>query len=281
MADNPEFEIDLFSGGAAQSGYHIRNAPNEEQRRVLTQYGSTRVVKGKLLDVVHGFLKPNREPATLIVSEFKFLGSTRENRFVKANIKWKFAYEDMNSDETPEVHKVSFEEQWVMDTTKISEAKECSMRGGLDGGASGVSANISSGRTISENFESTDNIVLYGSSIFTKDHQFGQPNAAQWIMNENKTDRSGIPDSLTTAILVKRIPDKSFVGVIEVRVETVLNTKTKVAEWFGKKPKVDPVKFNPTLPALIDKYVRFKDQLDGIVLEDIQAVRHHISLPTA
>lgn len=178
MAENYEFGIDLFSGDAAKTGYRIGNLNNQDQRTYPAQYGSNRMVKGRLVDVIHGHLTPTGDPATLIISTFKFLGSTHANRFQYAKITWDFTYADQDSGESPEVVNLSLDDQYVMNQTTTATSTERSDDAGLQGGASDASANISTGWERSESADVQDHISVYGTSVFTQTYA-GGPNGAQ------------------------------------------------------------------------------------------------------
>ncbi|ERF71930.1 hypothetical protein EPUS_06489 [Endocarpon pusillum Z07020] len=284
MAEQYEFDIDLFDGGTPGSAYHMSNLPGEDQRHYLAQYGSTRTVKGILTDVVHGHLTSGGDAATLIVSTFKFLGSTRANRFVSANITWEFFYADpakpgvaaVGLDDWPEVVNLSMDDQFVMDRETFTLSKDRSLEAGLQGGAFGASTSISSGWTRSESGNVHDHISLYGSSIFPQ-RNAGEPTGAKWVMEENATGESGIPDTLTTAVLLRRKPGKRFIGVIDIKAKQKLDLSSRIAQLVSTKPKVSPIRFDPALKATTDKYE--PDELEKVVLDDINIVRFKTELP--
>jgi hypothetical protein len=274
MAEQYEFDIDLFPGGDEDSGYHMQNLPGEVQREYLIQRGSGRMVKGRLVDVIHGHLATGGEPATLIVATFKFLG-TKSERFRYAKITWSFAYDDPNDNDCPQVAKISLDDQFVMNQTTVNESTELSATAALQAGAPVATANISSGWKRTQSVESSDQISLYGSTTFSRRGLKG-PDGAKWILEENKSQKSGIPSSLTTAVLLKR-KDKIFEGTVQVKVSAGFDEV--MANYFGMKPKVDPVKFDPTRKPSSDKYNTQK--LDDINLDDINTVKFRTPLPTA
>ena len=274
MAEQNEFDIDLFAAGNA-GGYHMQNLPGQTQREHLVQYGygSDRIVKGRLVDVVHGRLSPDGDPASLIVSSFKFLGSTPSKRFRYAKITWDFAYADSEGREAPEVKKISLDDQFVMKMTTFDESTEKKMDAGLQGGGGPANLSLSAGWSHDHFAKIDDHISLYGTSIFTQ-KQSGEPNAAMWVLEENKSQKSGIPGSLTTAILVKRKPDRQFIGMIHIHAKMV--AASSIEDLFGRKPKVHPVVFDLALPPTNAKYD--SQNLDSIVLDDIGIVKLHTSM---
>ena len=276
MAQQDEFDIDLFAAGSA-SGYHMQNLPDQKQREYLVQYGygSDRMVKGRLVDVIHGRLAPDGAQASLIISTFKFLGSTSSRRFRYANITWDFAYADSDGQEWPEVRKISLDDQYVMNQTTFDESRATNLGAGLQAGGEMASLSLSAGWSQSRSAKIDDHISLYGSSIFT--HQDGgEPNGARWILQENRSQRSGIPGSLTTAVLVKRKPDRAFIGTIQIKAKMDLGSSME--DLFGKKPKVDPIVFDLALAPKSAKYDQ--QNLDSIVLDDISIAKLNTMIPS-
>ena len=146
MAEQYKFDIDLFAAGSP-SGYHMQNLPDQKQREYLVQYGygSDRMVKGRLVDVIRGRLAPDGAQASLVFSTFKFLGSTSSRRFNYANITWDFAYADSDGHEWPEVRKLSLDDQYVMNQTTFDKSNGTSLRAGLQGGGEMAGLSLSAG----------------------------------------------------------------------------------------------------------------------------------------
>ncbi len=271
MAEQYAFDIDLFAAGDA-GGYHMQNLPGQKQREYLVQrrYGSDRIVKGQLVDVVHGRLASDGAPASLIVSTFKFLGSTLSRRFRYAEITWDFYYPDSDGEEWPEVKKISLDDQFVMKMTTFDKNTEAKVEAALQGGGGTAGISLSTGWSRAQSAKIDDHISLYGSSIFTQ-RNAGEPNGATWILEENKSQKSGIPGSLTTAVLLKRKPDKAFNGMIQIKAK--MDVAATVEDLFGRKPKVDPVVFDLALPPTSADYD--PQTLDSIVLDDIGIAKLH------
>ena len=274
MAEQNEFEIDLFAAGNA-GGYHTQNLPDQMQRDHLVQYGDgpDRIVEGRLVDVIHGRLSPDGAPASLVVSTFKFLASTPSKRFRHAKITWDFAYADSKGREAPEVRKISLDGQFVTKVTTFDESTEKKMDAGLQGSGGPASLSLSAGWGHDHSAKIDDHISLYGTSISTQ-KQSGEPNAAMWVLEENKSQKSGIPGSLTTAILVKRKPDRQFIGKINIHAKMVATSS--IEDPFGRKPKVHPVVFDLALPPTNANYD--SQNLDSIVLDDIGVVKRFTSM---
>lgn len=167
------------------------------------------------MDVIHGRLAPDGAPASLIVSTFKFLGSTPPRRFRSAKITWGFAYAGSDGEEWPEVMKISLDDQFVMKTTTIDKGSETKLEADLQGGDGVAGLSLSTRWSRAQSAKIDDHIALYGSSVITQKNA-GEPNAARWTLEENKSQNGGIPGSLTTAVLLKRKPDRAFIGTTQV-----------------------------------------------------------------
>lgn len=281
MADCNEFEIGLSEGGT-DSAYRMSNSPSNQEQRphlVYRAYSSERTVKGTLNQVVHGKLSPGGEDATLIVATFNFLGQTVARRFKLARIEWDFSYErvpgvteDANA-QPPEVIKVSLDGQYVLNESTFSVNRGSNVDVGIQGGTL-VTGSLGAGWTQTQAMDVKDHISIFGTPTFNDDRQFGEPTGAKWVLEENESQKSGIPGHITTAILLRRQSGRPFLGTIEVKVQVGL--KDTMYDWFGRKPRDDPVRFNPSLlstGALYDS-----SNLDKVKLDDVQSVVYNTSL---
>ncbi|PLB48741.1 hypothetical protein P170DRAFT_464388 [Aspergillus steynii IBT 23096] len=273
MASEYEFEIGLDEGGE-ESGYHMFNAPGQEQRAHLINqtYPRDRIVKGDLEQVIHGHLTPDGDEATLIVAKFSFLGQTPDRRFKYARITWDFSYEgSLNS---PEVLDISLDGQFIMNKSTFSSNNGYNADLGVQGGV-GVTGSVGAGWTRSLEVTVNDHVSIYGTSRY-RDQKVGEPDSARWVLEENASQKSGIPGLIRTAVLLRRQPGKLFLGDIEIQAK--IGFGNNVMSWFGRKQGVHPVVFNPALPPTTKVYD--PSNLESVVLDDIQSVVHNKVLPT-
>lgn len=139
-----------------------------------------------------------------------------------------------------------------------------------------ASLSLSAGWNRSQSATIADHISLYGTTKFI--HQSGgEPDGAEWVLENNGSQRSGIPSSLTTAVLVKRKPDRAFIGAIGVRAKTGLGSVAEIL-YGGTKPKVDPVVFDTTLVPSSANYD--PQNLDSIALDDIGIAKLNTLMPS-
>lgn len=280
MADQYTFEVSLFSGGEEESGFHTQNTTNEEvQRRYLVQRGSNLVLKGELVDVIHGTLRPDGPPASLIISSFKFLGSNSSHRFRFAKITWEFKDAESETSYDPEVLKLSFDGQFSMNERPVQQTSTSSGNASVQAGYAGANANVGGTWEQSRSIEKVDRITLFGTSIFSRNKNFGEPNGAMWIMTENKSQGNGIPDSVTTAVLLQRKLDRKFCGTIQIKVKAGIGYSME--NLFGDKPKDDPVNFVPQHKPPSTMYDQHRQNLDKIDLDEISLVKFYTPIPTS
>ena len=274
MADESAFEIGLFSGGSNEAGYHNENITEDEiQRRYLIQRGSDLLVKGRLVDVIHGTLKPGGTPATLIVTKFNFLGSTASRRFRWAKITWEFYDAGQKEGYDPQVETISLDGQFSMNEKEVEQSTTVSGNTAVQGGAFGASVSLGGAWERTQSLSKVDRITLVGSSIFGRGNS-GEPNGAMWILNENKSQGDGIPDTITTAVLLKRKPNRRFVGTVQVKARVDLSYAL-----FGKKSKDDPVNFDPQWKSTSEKYST--QSLGDVDLDKVIGVKFNTPFPTA
>ena len=61
-----------------------------------------------------------------------------------------------------------------------------------------------------------------------------------------------------------------------IQIGARMGVKAKVEDLFGRKPRVDPVVFDPALPATSKDYDA--QDLDAVVLDEIGIVKLHTSV---
>jgi hypothetical protein len=273
MADQSDFEIGLFPAGVEESGYHSQKpAEDEVQRQYLLQRGSDLLVKGRLVDVIHGYLKPGGLPATLIVAKFNFLGSTSSRRFHYAKISWEFYDSEKRDGYDPEVIKISLDGQFSMNESSMNQTTKINTNTTIGAGFGPANASIGGGWERAQSLDKSDRITLFGSSTFAPGN-FGEPNGAMWVLNENRSQKNGIPDTLISAVLLRRKPTRKFIGTIQVKAKVDFTYDLR----HGKKED-RPVRFDPEWESTSDKYTL--NSLGEIDLDGITDVKFNNPLPT-
>lgn len=229
--DNAEFRLrDAYTG--------------QPQRPNIVDYGTSLNVQGNLVEVVHGTMTPGGDPASLIVTEFRFSTLDPPRRFRHATITFRFDYPDSRDASPPAVVKISPEGFYAMNR---SERPQEVSRGATIavGGNFGPAANATLGYQwgLVETKARVDHAALTGIKTVL-DRGVPPPNAARWSTAENKNDKYGVPSHLQLAILVKRTSSRKFRGWVDVSVKVDYRYEMERRRGRG----VDPVTFDPGLP---------------------------------
>jgi hypothetical protein len=94
-----------------------------------------------------------------------------------------------------------------------------------------------------------------------------------WVLNENQSQKNGIPDTLISAVLLRRKPKRKFIGAIQVKAKVDFTYDLR----HGKKED-RPVRFDPEWESTSDKYTL--NSLGEIDLDGITDVKFNNPLPT-
>ncbi len=246
------FSAPMFISGDTNDTFRAKNASlTDWQRRiVIERLTKATEIRCHLLEVVHGKLTPRTDSpsATLMVFKFRFDSVKHARRLVRARIDIEFFAKE-NGGEAPTVLAVAPDERWEVVPTVDHE--DWTAGGNLNAGASGLpiltlGGEVSLQKTWAKNF--SDATTVTGGSHFGEGIDSGKRTACGWTMLENSKRQTGLPDSLTVAVLVQRETDKQFNGIVNL--EARGNFKTMLDWMFNKVPVDDPVLFNPAMAQL-------------------------------
>lgn len=241
-----EFIVDLFPQGDEGSAFRQRNAPGEKSRNNIIDGGSTLMLKGTLIEVLHGTMTPKNEstqPATLLVLEFRFVSTESGRRFRGANITLRFGDAHGDAKLDPEVYRITHDGHFSMNETNVAQQLTYSANAGLQGGIPmvGASAGISWSLSESRNIDHTASLVGHRRVL---GRLWGADNSAVWVLGENPDKKDGIPTLLRTAVLLRRKAEVPFTTTVEVR--TKVDFVSEVKSLFGSlKEPVDPIELDP------------------------------------
>jgi hypothetical protein len=245
VSSMPYFNVDLFLTGDEGSGFHTQNNLLDpwQRRQVIQRPGAVKV-RCDCIDVVHGKFAPdtNSAFATLVVLKFRFDQRRQARRIHTADIKLEFASITPGG-VRPEVHAISLDGRFSL--VQTTQTEEISKEGEFEVGGAGIpgptiKANLKWGKTTQGQ---TDDATIVVGSIDLLGETAGEPNSASWTLLENKTQKTGVPESLQVGILLKRINAEPFQCIVEI--EAQADFKTRLEGLFGSTPKDDPVLFNP------------------------------------
>ncbi|KAF4961921.1 hypothetical protein FSARC_9962 [Fusarium sarcochroum] len=232
--------------GNEDSTYRTENASfsDWERHNVIERTRGQIHTRVELLEVTHGTFDEDGDEATLMVFRFRFDPQKNSRRVIRARVDVIFRGEDGNSE--PIVEAIAPEQRWsVVPTTDL----ESITKGGeLNLGASGVPFLQAGG---SAKFEKTitqdisDAITVSGARRLRKGRNWGQAGVAAWNILENERRESGVPDSVTVAVLLRREDSEPFNAIVEL--EAKVDWHTGLENKFLRVPLDDPILFNPQL----------------------------------
>ncbi|KAJ4244399.1 hypothetical protein NW762_014527 [Fusarium torreyae] len=282
--DEPLFVVEGALGdrivGGEDSTYRTENASlsDWERQNVIERTRGQIHTRAELLEVTHGTYDEDGDEATLMVFRFRFDPQKNSRRVIRARVDVIFRGKDGNSE--PIVEAIAPEERWSVVPTTDSES---TTKGGeLNLGASGVPFLEAGG---SAKFEKTitrdisDATTVSGARKLRKGQNWGQPGVAVWNILENKRRESGVPDSVTVAVLLRREDSEPFDAVVEL--EADVDWRTGLESKFMRVPLDDPILFNPQLTKSKPKKGRKYgvENLASVDLYELCKVRFAVEAP--
>ncbi|KAF5660677.1 hypothetical protein FHETE_8840 [Fusarium heterosporum] len=222
----------------------VRNNPTDPfQRSVIVDRASQCGIQADLAGVIHGSMSPGKEPATLLVFEFKFRVRKRDRRIKSASVTISFH----GGNDDPAV--VNFAPSELSSRQSVTEfAREVNAEIGIPG--AGIVDFGGPGRTTQ--WQSNDSAKLQAIKSFKpkagSSDIAGQINTVTWTMLENTTVRSGLPPYLKTAILLQRRTDEKFLATISIETDVSgFSFRDFQGDILGDRVD-DPVFFDPRAP---------------------------------
>ncbi|KAH8805996.1 hypothetical protein F5884DRAFT_467681 [Xylogone sp. PMI_703] len=243
-----DFSLELAEGAEddEDSTYRTQNDPRRpHQRSNIVERKGALDVRCLAIDVIHGYLSPEGDPATLLVFEFRLDARKRARRIIEASMSFTFASRDKQNVSDPEVLQIAPKGRMILVPTKQQESSTYGGDANLGGGFLGASlgGSVKWEKTVSR--ESSDATAVVGS-IDLVGRNYGASNGASWTLLENQTMATGVPALLRTAVLLRREDDESeFMATFKIQAKAdVVSSLQKV---FGRTPKDDPILYDPSL----------------------------------
>lgn len=250
-----------------------------ERRSIIQRTQGNIHTRVDLLEVTHGNYENGGDEATLLVLRFRFDPQKHSSRVIRALVNIEFAASNTN-EEAPVVDAIAPEEKWmVLPTTD----QDSFTRGGeVSLGSStfvevGAKANLA--RTTTRDI--SDATTISGSINLGTGKNKGESTVAAWNFLENKSRKTGVPDSVKVAILLRRTTAKRFNAIVTL--EADCDFVTGLQQRFGKFPLDDPILFNPTNTyAKVRKGRNYRvDNLGETNLDGLCDVRMAVQAPFA
>ncbi|KAF5700246.1 ankyrin protein 1 [Fusarium globosum] len=179
-----------------------------ERRNIIERTSGSIHTRVELLSVIHGSYSEGGDKATLMVFRFRFDPQKSSRRVIRARVEIEFFATD---DSYLEVDAIAPEERWTVIPTTDTETTTRS--GQLNLGASGVpflEAGATASLERSYSRDVTGATTITGGINLGTEKNSGESTVAVWNLQENERRKTGVPDSVTTAILVRRAGDERF-----------------------------------------------------------------------
>ncbi|KAF7948881.1 hypothetical protein EAE96_008063 [Botrytis aclada] len=242
--DETSFSLDLGHFGEQDSSYRTRNLGNQFQRETVTHREKGVFVQCVSREVIHGLVDPvSNKPASLLVYDFYFDAKGRTRRILSADITFIFSSIDEEG-EAPRVHKMAPVGKHLCMFTNQAESITASGEVNASAGYLGANVGISGKRERTVSKTASDAASVTG---FTKCDTFGTNIGARWYIEENDTEKKGIPHSLRIALLLHREDQANFQCVATISVKA--DWKTELRRFIGSsEDKDDPILFDTSIP---------------------------------
>lgn len=270
-----EFTFDLVAQG--DSGhFHTENLPGEDFRRIWARSpneSSPLSMKIKLAEVHHGSMiyEEKRSAATLLLFEIRFQSSLQKRRFVSASVTLEFFDQGGVARRHPHVVGCAPDRMHWLNKSTINRKTEYGASLGGKAGAEIAGVDASVNWKVEEEKPLKFHATVTGITDFSDGHN-GDENKAVWTMEENDNEESGIPSFLQAAVLLRRVFDGPFKGVL--RVHSEVDIKSVARRWLSattdKDKTIDPVIFKPRerqvnnsrITGICDKDLKAMEQLE-------------------
>ncbi|KAF9772120.1 hypothetical protein IL306_010178 [Fusarium sp. DS 682] len=213
-----------------------------ERRNIIERTSGSIHTRVELLSVSHGWYDEGGDKATLMVFRFRFDPQKTSRRVLRARVEVKFFTK--NEESQLVVEAIAPEERWTVVPT--TDVETTTRSGQLNLGVSGIpflQASASAGLEKTYSRDISDATTITGSINLGTGKNSGDSTVAVWNFLENKRRKTGVPDSVTTAILVMRSGDEPFNAVVTL--EADVDWVTGWERRFTKIPLDDPILFNP------------------------------------
>ncbi|KAM0436594.1 hypothetical protein ACHAPT_002302 [Fusarium lateritium] len=296
-------QISIELEGAKDLEYHLTNEKDRTgrvvpHRKAVTgtdREGTARLMSviGLMPTVVHG--SAHGEPHTLVILEWNVTSGRQGLRFKEVTIEMSFAADGPRGDAEDEAEELrqqggtlNFWDPEVVAVVPTGTGRYIHTRrkvGTKGTWELGFSAGFGSFVSLAPKYaverdrtaSITDCIQVIGQPFLSGSGR-NRSNSIRWTMLENESQRSGVPNYLRTAVLLRREPYDNGIFLGHINVETHVSwwedLMEKKRKLTGHIKTDEPVVFDPTdvVPSPFDD---MKDNLDKV---DLHAEFRIISL---
>ncbi|KAI8630492.1 hypothetical protein F5Y19DRAFT_427791 [Xylariaceae sp. FL1651] len=221
----------------------VRHIPNDSTRqRIVTERSSTAKVEARLINVIHGLMAPDGDPATLVVMDFGFYPMKVNRRIKSAEISIRFG--SAYGDRGPEIASIAPNGTYSFhdESRGVARKEEVIVQTPF-----GIEASMRWERSSTQTQNETGKLTG-----FTKRERrsLGPDDTVKWNVCENGRTLRGIPKLLRVAVLLKRVKEISaqkFLAWVQIDADISGLSLSPVQGSFLRGEKNDPIIFDPTL----------------------------------
>ncbi|KAM0339916.1 hypothetical protein ACHAPU_010748 [Fusarium lateritium] len=254
------------------------SASDWERHNVIERTKGQIHTRIELLEVTHGTYDEDDDEATLMVFRFRFDPQKQSRRIIRARVT--ITFQGKRGNEQPIVEAIAPDERWSVvpttDTVTTTKGAE------LNIGASGIPILTAGGsakleKTITRDV--SDATTVSGMKKLRKGQNSGEYGVATWVLQENEKRESGVPDSVTAAVLLRREDSEPFDAIVEL--EADVDWASEIEYKFLRLPLDDPILFNPRATQKKRNKGRSQDveNLASIDLYELCKVRFAVEAP--
>lgn len=243
MSEDNQLLIPLFDTGPEGARFRVENYNNELQRKHIEQrQESDLIVQADIFSVIHGTFTPDGPPGTLIVMDFRFVGSrAAKRRFKSAEIKVAFGLDQqtVGSDNDPIVSQIAPHGSFAIEEATKQDETTVSLSANVGTGIGLATLGIGAGLEKKTTVDTKRYTMLHGLQYITGRNK-GEQNTARWLIWENEIAKNGIPGLIRTVILIQPRTNTRFKA--EVTVKAQVDVLYSIRSVLGQQ-LVDPILF--------------------------------------
>lgn len=241
--DATSISIGLNISAGKNNEFHTRNDPATPfQRSTITERQGITQVQCFSREIIHGYLSPDGNNATLLVYDLHLDTTKKSRRIREAQVKFEFKSSNPGGS-APQIAKVAPHGSVSLLATSADESKTIGY--GLSAGASQFVSVESSAKWEKTVSQTKNDAARVAGGFLCND--YGKQVGAQWSLFENRLVASGTPRFMRFAILLDRDNDEEEFEC-KVTINASGDWKTVLGGLVGSTPRDDPILFDPTLP---------------------------------
>ncbi|TVY61897.1 hypothetical protein Focb16_v012980 [Fusarium oxysporum f. sp. cubense] len=243
LLESTSVSIGLNISAGKNNEFHTRNDPVAPfQRSTITERQGITQVQCFSREIIHGYLSPDGNNATLLVYDLHLDTTKKSRRIREAQVKFEFRSSNPGSSD-PQIAKIAPYGSKSLLPTSAEESKTLGY--GLSAGASQFVSVESSAKWEKTVNQTKNDAARVAGGFLCND--YGKQVGAQWILFENKLVASGTPRFMRFAILLDRENNEEEFEC-KVTIDASGDWKTVLGGLVGSTPRDDPILFDPVLP---------------------------------